>query len=79
MKVKDLINELNNLDKEMEIICYCEDNTVAIEKQQLSFSLKAVSPQNVQIIQNDKRQPLIKFQNDSHITRVALLEMVADE
>jgi hypothetical protein len=76
MKVKELIEQLNKLNPDLEVVCYSEDNA-AIRKNQLFFTIDNIAAIKAEISRNDDGLPLIKFQGDSH--ELVLLEMIADD
>lgn len=75
MKVRDLLEQLNRLDPDLEVVCYSEDEA-AFQKKQLFFSADKISTVNAEISRNEEGLPLISFRGNSP---VALLEMIADD
>lgn len=76
MKVKDLIEQLNKLNPDLEVVCYSEDNA-AIQKNQLFFTIDNIAAVKADISRNDNGLPLIRFHGDGH--ELVLLEMIADD
>ncbi len=75
MKVQDLLDQLKQLDPDLEVVCYSEDEA-AFQKKQLFFTTDKISAVNAEISRNENGLPLISFRGNNP---VALLEMIADD
>lgn len=75
MKVRDLLDQLSQLDPDLEVVCYSEDEA-AFQKKQLFFTTDKISSVNAEVSRNEDGLPLIRFQGNKP---VALLEMIADD
>lgn len=62
MKVKDLINQLNKLDPNLDVFCYTDDNCFATnERSSYMFSIEEANVANVEGERNEKNQPIFRF------------------
>jgi hypothetical protein len=75
MKVKELIEKLEQQDPEIEILCYSED--FLQEERLIFYDIKLVSTQEAEMSRVDGR-PYIYFTRTENSERFALIEITAD-
>ena len=72
MRVKDLVNKLNELNQDLEIYCYCEDSSASV------LDIINVSSENVEKFRLDDDTPVMSFKKSPRSQTVAILEISAD-
>jgi len=79
MKVKELVEKLNQLDPELEVLCYSEDsNLLAFEHLFRLLDIHGVS-----IVEGEKRRgddqiPSLKIGHTQHSQKHAVIEVTPD-
>ncbi len=78
MKVRDLIEKLNNFDQELDV--YCHFDGVFSEGDQFSiFHVEDVSINLAERERNDAGQPTIKFNNDDKLAWPTVLLSITND
>jgi hypothetical protein len=79
MKVKELIKQLNQIDPDLEVLCYSEDSNLLASKH--GFRLLDID--NVSIIEGKKRRgddqiPSLKLGKTPYSQKHAVIEVTSD-
>jgi hypothetical protein len=77
MKVKELIANLQKIDQELDVFCYCEnkDNVGDLTKE---FSIQNISVSDVEIERESVGRVNIKYIKSKKSIKVAFLEITTD-
>ena len=79
MKVRELREKLNNIDPEIEVLCYCEDDRfLAEETGFVLFDISAISTCAAERVRLDDGTPYLKFAKEAGTVNIATLEITAD-
>ncbi len=78
MKVRELCEHLSKLDPELDVLCYCEDERLLIEKRGfVLFDIFAVSPTKAERLRLEDGTPYLKFERGAHSVAIATLEVTS--
>lgn len=79
MKVKELIQKLEKLDKDLDILCYTEDED--LQTKNSSFKVFEIDELNViegERIRLSDETPSIKIEKTQYSKKIVLLEITSD-
>jgi hypothetical protein len=79
MKVRELQQELNKLDPNLEVVCYSEDEKLLVEGRGfILFDVFAVNTTAAEQLRLDDGTPYLKFGSSPTATTIATLEVTSD-
>lgn len=79
MKIRELQKKLNELDQELEVVCYCEEETFLIENRGfILLDILAVGATEAERLRLDDGTPYLKFGKGSNSSVIATLEVTKD-
>jgi hypothetical protein len=79
MKVQELLAQLSNLDPELDVVGYSEDERLLVEGRGfILFDVVAVSTAEVQWLRLDDGTPYLTFDRGSASAAIATLEVTSD-
>ncbi|MDP3048067.1 MAG: hypothetical protein Q8N12_01395 [Thermodesulfovibrionales bacterium] len=79
MKVKELLEQLNQFDKDLDILCYSEDGNLLAP----GHSFRLLDIHGVSIVEGEKRRgddiiPSLKIGKTPHSQKHVVIEVTAD-
>ena len=79
MKVRELQEHLINLDSELEVVCYSEDERLLVENRGfILFDILAVSTANAERLRLEDGTPYLKFEQGPNSAEISTIEVTAD-
>ena len=79
MKVRELQANLSKLDPELEVLCYCEVESLLVEKRGfILFDILAVSTTKTERLRLKDGTPSLKFEHGPNSVAMATLEVTSD-
>ncbi len=79
MKVKELLEQLKQLDCGLEVLCYSEDSDLLTSKHAVRLlDITAVSTTEGEVIRGDDQIPFIKLGKTSLSQEYAVIEVTSD-
>ena len=79
MKVRELQQQLNKLDPDLEVFCYSEDEILQSKGRMLSlFDIAAVSTTQAEMVRLEDNTPYLKLEKGPDSKNLAILEITLD-
>jgi len=79
MKIRELQKQLNKLDQELDILCYCEDESLLDEGHSfILFDISAISKVEAKRFRLEDGVPYLKFERGPESATIATLEITSD-
>jgi hypothetical protein len=79
MKVRELQEHLSKLDPELEVLCYCEDERLLVEKRGfILLDILAVGTAKAERLHLEDGTPYLKFEQGPDSVEMATLEVTSD-
>ena len=79
MKVKDLVSKLKQLDGDLDVLCYSEDEAILAEGDIFRLlHIKAASVREAERLRNDRGLPTLKIGRSNLSEPVALIQVTTE-
>ena len=79
MKVRELQEQLNKLDPELDVVCYSEDERLLVEGRGfILLDVLAVSTAEAERLRLDDGTPYLKFERGPASATIATLEITSN-
>ena len=79
MKVRELQEQLNKLDPELDVVCYSEDERLLVEGRGfIPLDVLAVSTAEAERLRLDDGTPYLKFEKGPASATIATLEITSN-
>ena len=79
MKVRDIQEQLSNLDPELDVVCYSEDERLLVEGRGfILFDVLAIGKVEAERLRLDNGTPYLKFGKGPASVAIATLQVTSD-
>lgn len=79
MNVKDLWTKLKDMDPKCEVLCYCEDESLSVDKHGFKlFEIAEVELTEAEMAKGEDGIPMLKFDKTRNSKSLVLISITSD-